>query len=69
MMIDGIRVRPMAILAQGRLDISVGRVGIGSERVGSCRLRVELWLGWVGPLSDQGVVSRFGVETGWVDPT
>ena len=29
---------------------------------------VELWLGWVGPLSDQGVVSRFGVETGWIDP-
>ena len=48
---------------------SVGRVGIGSDRVGSGRLRVELWLGWVGPLSDQGVVSRFGVETGWVDPT
>ena len=48
---------------------SVGRVGVGSDRVGSGRLRVKLWLGWVGPLSDQGVVSRFGVETGWVDPT
>ena len=38
-------------------------------RVGSGRVRVELWLGWVGPLSDQGVVSQFGVESGWVDPT
>ena len=48
---------------------SVGRVGVGSDRVGSGRVRVELWLGWVGPLSDQGVVSQFGVESGWVDPT
>merc|ERR1712020_449126 len=30
---------------------SVGRVGVGSNRVGSGRLRVELWSGWVGPLS------------------
>ena len=48
---------------------SVGRVGVGSDRVVSGRVRVELWLGWVGPLSDQGVVSQFGVESGWVDPT
>ena len=40
---------------------SVGRVGIGSDRVGSGRLRVKLWLGWVGPLSVG--VGRVGVGT------
>ena len=29
---------------------SGGRVGVGSNGVGSGRLRVELWLGWAGAL-------------------
>ena len=36
-------------------------VGVGSNWVGSGRLRVELWSGWVGPLSVGSVLGRIGL--------
>merc|ERR1712020_345265 len=39
---------------------SGGRVGVGSNGVGSGRLRVELWSGGVGPLGGGLVLGRMG---------